>query len=200
MRRLRTASIAALCLFGVLGLSGCSSNDGLADQYNSGSNKGYVAGDGTILEIPAAQRTSPVSFSGTDQSGATVDSSHYLGQVLVINFWYAGCAPCRAEAPTLAKVEAGFTPGTASIIGVNVRDGADTVTAFNQSFNINYPSILDTNTGSVQLAFSGTVPANAVPTTIVLDQQGRVAARILGRIADPSILSTIVSDLVTARG
>lgn len=187
-------------MIGALTLTACSSNETLADQYAEGSNKGYVAGDGTILEIPAAQRSTPVTFSGEATNGETVSSADFLGQVLVVNFWYAGCAPCRAEAPLLNEVNAGFTPGTAAMVGVNVRDQLNTATSFEQKFETIYPSILDANNGGVQLAFTGTVPANAVPTTIVLDQQGRVAARILGRVADKSILTTIVNDLVANGG
>ncbi len=195
MRRLLTALAASAI---VLSLAGCASNDQLAEQYAEGSNKGYIAGDGTIMEIPAAERGAAVSFSGVDETGQQISSADYLGEVLVVNFWYAGCAPCRAEAPLLNEVNAGFAPGSAATIGVNVRDQADTALAFNEKFGVSYPSIIDTNDGAVQLAFSGTVPANAVPTTIVLDQQGRVAARILGRIADKSILTSIVNDLVNA--
>ncbi|MFM6973563.1 MAG: TlpA family protein disulfide reductase [Agromyces sp.] len=184
----------------VAALAGCSSNDDLAQQYAEGSNKGYIAGNGTILEIPEAERGASVTFSGTDENGATVSSSDFLGKVLVVNFWYAGCAPCRAEAPMLNTINAAFDPNTAAMLGINVRDQAATVTSFNEKFGVSYPSIIDAETGGVQLAFSGTVPANAVPTTIVLDQQGRVAARILGRIADQSILTTIVADLVAANG
>lgn len=193
VRTLATVSVIAA-------LAGCASNDTLADQYAEGSNKGYIAGDGTVMEIPAAQRGAPVDFSGTDQDGRPVTSAEYLGQVLVVNFWYAGCAPCRAEAPLLNEVNASFIPGQAAMLGVNVRDQAGTVKSFDEKFGVVYPSILDAASGSVQLAFSGTVPANAVPTTLVLDPEGRVAARILGRVADKSILTTIVNDLVAANG
>lgn len=200
MRANRALALASITLSATLALTACSSNEQLANQYLSGSNTGFVAGDGTILEIPAEQRSTAVEFSGVDESGATLSSSEYLGQVLVVNFWYAGCAPCRAEAPTLEQINQGFTPGSAAMIGVNVRDQASTVTSFNEKFGITYPSILDVDSGSVQLAFTGTVPANAVPTTLVLDQQGRVAARILGKLADASILTTIVNDLIAANG
>lgn len=197
MRRLWAALAASLL---VLGVAGCSSNDQLADQYLEGSNKGYIAGDGTILEIPAAQRTTPVAFSGTLADGSEFSSSEALGKVLIVNFWYAACAPCRAEAPLLEAVHAGLDPAQVMMVGVNVRDQAETARAFEERFGLAFPSVIDANTGSVQLAFSGTVPANAVPTTIVLDQQGRVAARILGRIAERSILETIVRDLEASPG
>lgn len=197
---MRLAPLVSIALVAALGLAGCASNDQLASQYAEGSNKGYIAGDGTIMEIDAANRGAAVTFAGVDETGQQISSADYLGQVLVVNFWYAGCAPCRAEAPLLNEVNASFTPGQAATLGVNVRDQADTALAFNEKFGVDYPSIIDANDGTVQLAFSGTVPANAVPTTLVLDQQGRVAARILGRIADKSILSTIVNDLVAANG
>ena len=80
-----------------------------------------------------------------------------------------------------------------SFVGVNVRDQAPTAASFAADYGISYPSIVDTDS-SVQLAFTGDVPPNAVPTTIVLDREGRVASRILGQLQEASILSTLVSD------
>ena len=192
-RRVLGAAIVALI---TLALSGCANpNENLAEQYREGSGKGFVAGDGTIVEFPASERGAPVSFSGVDEYGAEVSSADYRGRVLVVNFWYAGCAPCRAEAPLLNDVNAALNPDTAAMIGVNVRDQAETAVTFAKEFGVAYPSIMDTASGSVQLAFAGSVPANAVPTTLVLDAEGRVAARILGRITDASILTTIIGDL-----
>ncbi|HLP22621.1 MAG TPA: TlpA disulfide reductase family protein [Microbacteriaceae bacterium] len=185
----------ALVALAAMSLAGCSANDDLARQYAEGSNKGYIAGDGTILEIPAANRSTPVTFGGMTTDGTEFSSSDWLGKVLVVNFWYAGCAPCRAEAPLLEEVASGFDSDRAGIVGVNVRDQSSTAQAFNTKFGVSFPSVLDAESGAVQLAFSGTVPANAVPTTIVLDSKGRVAARILGRVAEASILATIVRDL-----
>ena len=201
MNRSRTTLARSLTVVLVsavaLALSGCASgNDDLADQYREGSGKGFVAGDGTIAEFPADERGAPVSFAGVDEYGNDISSSDYAGRVLVVNFWYAGCAPCRAEAPLLNQVNEGLNPADAAMLGVNVRDQAETAVTFAEEFGVSYPSIMDTATGSVQLAFAGSVPANAVPTTLVLDSQGRVAARILGRITEASILTTIIDDLV----
>jgi thiol-disulfide isomerase/thioredoxin len=193
------AALAAAGLIAALALSGCSS-DPLAEQYRAGTNKGYIAGDGSVTEIPAAKRGAPVEFSGTTAKGGTVSSSDLAGRVVVLNFWYAGCAPCRAEAPDLAKLSAEFDGKGAEFLGVNVRDQAGTVTAFNDSYGIRYPSVLDVNDGSMQLAFSGTIPPNAVPTTLVLDSSGRVAARILGQLEAPSILETLVRDTIAEVG
>lgn len=177
-------------------LAGCSPSDTLAEQYREGSNKGFIAGDGSVTEIPLASRGEVVDFTGTTDAGETLSSADYLGQVVVVNFWYASCAPCRAEAPDLQKLNDEFADKGASFIGVNVRDQAANATAFNTAYGITYPSIMDVNDGSAQLAFSGSIPPNAVPTTLVVDASGRVAARILGQVTTPSILETLIRDTV----
>jgi thiol-disulfide isomerase/thioredoxin len=188
----RLAAIAGVAL---LALTGCT-NDPLAEQYREGSGKGYIAGDGSWTEIPAAERDEPVEFAGVDQNGDEVTSDDFAGEVLVVNFWYAACAPCRAEAPDLVELSAQYEGQGASFLGVNVRDQADTAIAFDETYGIEYPSIIDTNDGAVKLAFSGSVPPNAVPTTLVLDAEGRIAARIVGQLRDASILDTLIRDTI----
>ncbi|MDH6535896.1 TlpA disulfide reductase family protein [Aurantimicrobium minutum] len=193
MRKKLTTLLVAGAAVIALGLSGCSS-DPLAEQYREGSNKNYIAGDGSVTEITLENRGDVISFSGETETGATVSSADYLGNVLVVNFWYAGCAPCRAEAPDLEQVYKETSPQGVNFLGVNVRDQAATIDSFNQRFGITYQSIIDQD-GQAQLAFAAQVPPNAVPTTLVLDAQGRVAARILGQLKDPSILSTLIKDI-----
>jgi thiol-disulfide isomerase/thioredoxin len=188
--RLTAALVAASFL-----LAGCAS-DPLAEQYREGSSKGYIAGDGSVTEIPAAERGEPVTFKGTTESGDAVSSDDYAGEVVVVNFWYASCAPCRAEAPDLQALHEEFEGNGARFLGVNVRDQAANAVAFNESFDITYPSVIDVTDGSVQLAFSASIPPNAVPTTLVLDESGRVAARILGQVREPSILKTLIRDAI----
>ncbi|MCU1476059.1 MAG: TlpA family protein disulfide reductase [Subtercola sp.] len=194
-RRSLLAVASAVIALGLL--AGCSS-DPLAAQYRSGDSKQYIAGDGTVTEISAENRGAPVNFTGTTDAGQTVSASQYLGQVLVLNFWYAGCAPCRAEAPALEKLNAKYTGNGATFLGVNVRDQAQTAQAFNTAFGITYSSVIDTD-GAVQLALSGQVAPNAVPTTLVIDKQGRVAARILGEATAPDILDTLIGDAVAEK-
>ncbi|MGW4928723.1 TlpA family protein disulfide reductase [Agromyces sp. NPDC004153] len=204
---MKRSAIVALAAASALLLAGCAS-DPLADQYREGSGKNYIAGDGTISEFDASQRGEPIEFSGETVDGATFDSADTLGGVTVVNFWYAGCAPCRVEAPILEEVSQSFgvgvgdegeaaidNPGVA-FVGVNVRDQAGTAASFEQTYGVSYPSILDVNEGTAQLAFAGDVPPAAVPTTIVLDRQGRVAARVLGQLTDASILESIIDDLL----
>jgi len=187
--KLRIAAAAAIAA-GALLLAGCT-NDPLAQQYLAGDNKGYISGDGTVTEVPLADRGAAVQFAGTDENGDPVSAGDYAGQVLVLNFWYAGCAPCRAEAPALEKLNGEYADSGVSFLGVNVRDQAPTAISFAEKYGVTYPSIVDTD-GALQLAFTGTVAPNAVPTTLVLDPQGRVAARILGQLTDPSILDTLI--------
>ena len=190
-------SAIAAAIACVLLLSGCAS-DPLADQYRAGSGKNYIAGDGSVTEIVAENRSDAVVFEGVDESGGTISSRELLGEVIVVNFWYAGCAPCRAEAPVLEEAfEESASTGVA-FVGVNVRDQAETAQTFNAEFGVTYSSIIDTN-GQAQLAFATNVPPNAVPTTLVLDRQGRVAARILGQLKNASILTTIISDVAAEK-
>jgi len=197
--RLIPAALIGLVSLGLV-LTGCTSDDPLAAQYREGSGKGYIAGDGSVTEIAAADRGESVVFDGTLEDGSTVSSADYAGEVLVVNFWYASCAPCRAEAPDLKKISDQFADQGASFLGVNVRDQAPNAIAFNESYEISYPSVMDVDDGGLQLAFSGSIPPNAVPTTLVLDSSGRVAARILGQVNSPSILETLIEDTIAEDG
>ena len=133
----------------------------VAEQYRAGDNKGYIAGDGTISEFPADQRGEPVEFAGESIEGEPIDSGDLAGEVVVVNFWYAGCAPCRAEAPLLQEVSEEFEGDGATFVGVNVRDQAATAASFEENYGITYPSIIDVNDGAVQYAFAGDVPPAA---------------------------------------
>jgi peroxiredoxin len=191
--RLRAALVAAIAT--TVLLAGCAS-DPLAEQYREGSSKGYIAGDGSVSEIPEAQRGEPVTFTGTTELGEQVTSADFTGQVVVVNFWYASCAPCRAEAPDLQALNEQFAGEGATFLGVNVRDQAPSAIAFHEKYGITYPSVIDSTDGGMQLAFSGSIPPNAVPTTLVLDTSGRVAARVLGQVREASILETLIRDTI----
>ena len=140
------AGAIALAAASALLLAGCSS-DPLAEQYREGGNKGYISGDGTIAEFPADERGEPIEFAGETIEGESLDSAELAGQVTVVNFWYAGCAPCRAEAPLLQEVSEEFEGDGASFVGVNVRDQAATAASFEENYGITYPSIVDVNDG-----------------------------------------------------
>jgi peroxiredoxin len=177
-------------------LAGCASADPLAAQYESGSNKNYISGDGSLTVIAEPDRAAAVKFQGVTDAGEPVSSTDYAGQVLVINFWYAACPPCRLEAPDLEALSQEFAGQGATFLGVNVRDQAETAAYFAKENGISYPSVIDANDGNMLYAFAGTVAPNAVPTTLVIDKKGRVAARFLGLIEDSSTLKTIITDAI----
>ena len=194
MTKLLTAlAISAL----VLTTSACA-NDSLADQFRSGDNKNYIAGDGTVTEFALGSRPKAASWSGTTESGEEISSTQLEDVITVMNFWYAGCAPCRIEMPELIELQTEFLPEGVQFIGVNVRDSAETALAFARRIDMNFPSVMDAKTGSVVLGFTGVVTPQAVPTTLVIDAQGNVSARVLGRI-DKGILATLVKTVIEER-
>lgn len=183
------ATVAGLAL----SATGCASSqaDQLASQFKNGDNKNYISGDGTTMEIAASDRGKSIGWKGVTDNGSVLSSNNLSGVVTVMNFWYAGCAPCRAEAKDLEALYKEFLPAGVQFVGVNVRDTAGTAQAFDRAFGMSYPSIIDNNTGSVVLSFTSVVSPQAVPTTLVIDKKGRVAARILGRLEKGTLKAMI---------
>ena len=108
----------------------------------------------------------------------------------MLNVWGSWCGPCRAEAPALQKAS-DQTKKIAQFVGLNTRDfDQGPPLAFNRSNKITYPSIWDP-TGSVLVALSGTLPPKAIPSTLIIDEQGRVAARVVGPVTETTLLDMI---------
>ena len=175
-----------------LALSGCAQEDALAKQAKAGDNKNYVAGDGSVTEFAAGDRKEAVQIQGALFSGAKVTPADFQGKVSILNFWFAGCAPCRVEAPVLEELHQEFKDQGVQFFGVNLRDEKPTAEAFEKTFNLTYPSF-DDKDGGVLLSVSGLVPPGAVPTTLVLDKQGRVASRVLGEIEKGTLKALITA-------
>ena len=190
-RRFRITVALASVLAATLLLTGCTS-DPLADQYRDGTDSNYISGEGVYKELPVEERGDAVEFSGVSDSGDQISSDDYAGEVFVVNFWYAGCPPCRLEAPDLEQLSQDYADDGVSFLGVNTYDQADSSIAFARTWGVTYPSIIDVNDVAVQFAFSDFVPPNAVPTTLVIDTSGRVAARWSGLISEPSILAAMI--------
>jgi thiol-disulfide isomerase/thioredoxin len=181
----------------VLVSSGCAT-DSLAEQFREGDNKNYIAGDGTVTEFALGSRPKAADWSGVSESGDSLSSNQLAGVITVINFWYAGCAPCRVEMPELIELQDQFLGDEVQFIGVNVRDTSETALAFARQINLNFPSVMDAKTGSVVLAFTGVVTPQAVPTTLVIDSEGNVSARVLGRI-DKGILKELIKTVISEK-
>ncbi|WP_270353510.1 TlpA family protein disulfide reductase [Microbacterium testaceum] len=197
MRRILTAAgaIAASAAL-IAGLAACSA-DPLADQYRAGDNKGYIAANGfQTAEIAPENRTEPVQFTGTLDNGSPVSSTDFAGKVLVVNFWYATCGPCIIEAPRLEQAYQTFQGQDVAFLGINTYDQPATALSFARDHEVSYSSAMAVDDAPLKLAFSQATSLNATPTTLVLDKQGRVAARIVGELPEASILEAIVRTLV----
>ena len=146
--------------------------------------KSYVAGNGTVTFIQPQDRKMGPTFSGTTLDGENFEVPH--GGIVVVNVWASWCAPCRAEAPTLAAL-ANKYKGVV-FVGVLTRDSEVAARAFQIRFQLPYPTLVD---DSVLLGFRNTLSANAIPSTILMDPKGRVAARISGEITVASLTELI---------
>ena len=184
----RLMAFSVLLLATTAAVTGCTSSSGIEQQWGDG--KGYISADQLVTETAPEDRGDPIEFDSELSDGTKIIAADYQGKVAVLNFWFAGCVPCRMEATDLQKVSEDVVDD-AAFLGVNVRDQPDTADAFTRQFDVTYPTAIDVNTGSVQLAFAGKTAPNATPATFVLDPKGRVSARVLGAV-DPSILRALV--------
>lgn len=177
-----------LALSSVLALAGCASPDSLV-QSVPGEN--FVSSDGAVTEVAPENRGEPIVFDELTSDGTAISNNDYLGSVIVVNFWFAACPPCRVEAPELAEY-ANSAPDGVEFLGVNVYDEVAAANSFEETYGIPYPSVLDSASGSMRLAFAGDLPPSGVPVTLIVDKEGRVAGRYSGVILDYSILSDMV--------
>jgi thiol-disulfide isomerase/thioredoxin len=186
----RTTWVLALVVaIGVLG--GCSS----AGAGSAAPDKGYISGDGTVTLMAPGDRNDPVAFAGTTLRGARFDVTDHRGEVVVVNVWGSWCPPCIAEAPALERVWEQTRSKDVQFVGVNTRDQVAAARAHERRFGVSYPSI-DDDSGRVLLSFRGTLPPVATPSTLVLDKEGRVAARVLGPVS-AATLRGVVDDVLT---
>ncbi|GAA4349274.1 TlpA family protein disulfide reductase [Angustibacter luteus] len=190
MRRL---ALAGIVLAAVALTSACSDDpNSVAAQANAGDGKGYVAGDGTVEQIAPTDRSTKIRVQGKTLEGKAIDSSTYLGKVVVLNKWGSWCPPCNAEAPGLEKTSQELAGEDVQFLGVDIRESAATGLAFQRRMKISYPS-LAWDGGGVLLQMKG--KANATPTTLVLDREGRLAGRISGEVTG-SVLRDMVQDVL----
>lgn len=183
--RLRTGGFVAAVVL----VAGCSG--GISSERAAG---GYVRGDFGITIVPAAERTAAPPIDGRTVDGGEVALSDLAGRPVVVNVWFADCPPCRSEADDLVAAERRLRRDDVAFLGVNIRDDADGAAAFQRGFDITWPSIYDP-TSSQLLGFRDSLPSAAVPTTWVIDSQGRVAARVVDEITSYRTLVDLVSEV-----
>jgi thiol-disulfide isomerase/thioredoxin len=173
----------------------CSSDpNSVEEQARSGDRKGYVAGDGSIEQLAVSDRGEPVTLTGTTLEGKPWSLADRAGMVVVVNVWGSWCPPCIEETPALQKAwEKVQADGKrVDFIGLDKLESPETGLAFQKANDVTYPS----------LAYDGGVPilslqgkASATPTTLVLDAQGRIAARVSGPVTTTTLLG-LVDDVI----
>lgn len=179
-RRLLAASAAILAV-GVL--PSCST----ADDSSTGT-KGYITGEGSVTTVEQSDRQDAPAVAGETLAGATFDAADHLGQVVVLNVWGSWCPPCRAEADDIkAAVD---EMDDVVVMGINIRDREADAEAFVRDEDLNYDSIHDED-GSLMLAFYGMLRPDSVPSTIVLDEKGRIAALVLGSVTTSTLVGLV---------
>lgn len=192
--RPRAAALAA-AVAAVVALAGCSAGGG--SGTGSGDDvpdQGYVSGDGSVTQWEPGDRQGPVEVAGSDFAGDPVDIAGWRGDVVVLNTWYAQCPPCREEAPDLVAVAEDYADRGVHVLGINGVDDAGAAESFQDAFDVPYPSIDDREKRAVA-ALQGVVPIQATPTTVVLDREGYVAARVVG-LVEGSTLRALVDEVL----
>ncbi|SLM98669.1 TlpA family protein disulfide reductase [Brevibacterium yomogidense] len=187
----------ALGLLGLSGLAlagcGSSGSEDLAQQAQSGEDKGYVSGSGVITQLSGDERGEPLDLDFETLTGESTSLASWRPRVVAINLWYAACPPCRVEAPDLNATYEHFGDQV-EFLGVNVRDQAATAESFVRTFEVPYPIMIDGD-GSMVSLLSSVLPPQATPSTVILDASGRAAARVVGAVTQ-STLTGLIEDVL----
>lgn len=162
----------------LLALVGCS-NGGASKAEES-----YISGDGAVTFINSSDRIPAPAISGMTLLGTNY--AYSVGKVGIVNVWASWCSPCRAEEPALSELALMY-PDIA-FIGILTRDNPVNAEAFVRKRNVPYPTLID---DAVLIGFRGSLPANAIPSTVLIDKQGNVAARISGAVTVSSLRDLI---------
>lgn len=180
----------------ILALTGCSGeSSSVAEQAQAGDNKSYISGDGEIVRFAVEDRLEPLTLSGDTITGEQWSLADHRGSVVVLNKWGSWCPPCVKETPDLveawAQIQAMEAPVT--MVGLNFRESPQTGAAFAERSGMTYPSLSDED-GVLPLELQGR--AQATPTTLVIDAEGRIAAAVAGPLTTATLVG-LVEDVLT---
>lgn len=180
----------ALLGVALLALGGCTQDSSAGERVSGdASSQGYVSGDGTTTILAPAERSAAPAVRGETLTGAPFDLADLRGEVVVLNVWASWCAPCRDEAADLQEVSEQLADDV-QFVGLNIRDSVPAAAAFVRKYRITYPNVSDPD-GTLLLGFAGTLPPSAIPSTLVIDREGRVAARAVGPVDRSRLLGLI---------
>lgn len=166
-------------------LTGCTNSTGGA------GDTGYVAAATTgITDYTPAQRVTAPTLSGTTLDGKQLSLADYRGKVVVVNVWGSWCGPCRREAPALEETFSKYQPKGVQFLGINVRDDNAAAQAFVSDQSISYPSLQDPDE-TLLLQFKTVVPPTDIPSSMIIDRDGKLAARIIGEVTEPQLTQSL---------
>lgn len=189
----RATAVLAVLLAGTV-LASCAN-----DEVGSSGDAGFVSGKGVITRLAVEDRKQPGDVAGETLEGEPVSLADFEGKTVVVNIWGSWCAPCRSEAPDLVAASEELADDGVEFLGINSRDlDRAAAQAFQRRFEVPYPSIYDQK-GQTLLAFRGTLSPNAIPSTVVIDDQGRVAASVIGETTRSTLVG-LVEDVQAEEG
>jgi thiol-disulfide isomerase/thioredoxin len=189
---MRATRVIAALVTSLAVVTACS--DGQVQRSDSAAQTRYIEGSGVVTIVPPDERLPAPAFSGPLLGGTgEFDLAEAKGDIVVLNVWASWCPPCRSEAPALQAVSTELADQNVQFVGVNIRDNETDALAFEQEFGLTYPSVVDTS-GALLLAFRDTLPPSAIPSTLVIDRNGRLAARVLDEVTERS-LRDLVTDI-----
>jgi len=174
-RPLLAAAAAAVAALVVAGCDGGAI--GANEPQSSGQSFVGHSYESTFYQV--GHRPAAPAVAGTTVTGQHLSLASYRGDTIVLNFWGSWCDPCRSEAPALGTLSRQLESKGVRFVGIDIRDEPDSALAFMQDFNVSYPSINDPS-DEIALKFQSTVPPADIPTTLIIDRNGRIAARIFG--------------------
>jgi thiol-disulfide isomerase/thioredoxin len=185
--RRRTTLAAVVAATAALALSACSSS-----ASGGAGQTGFITGAGGLDTAAAGHRQPAPEISGTTIDGGKASLADYKGKVVVLNVWGSWCGPCRAEAAGLETVAQKFKDQGVQFLGINTRDNDPAnATAFEKNFGVTYPSIFDPDGTQILKFPKGSLNPQAIPSTIVVDRDGNLAARSLRAISADDLTALI---------
>lgn len=186
--RRRAVLVPAGAAVAALVLSACGSGG----TSGGSGNTNFITGKDLIATVKEGDRTDAPDLSGATIDGKSLNVAGYKGKVVVINVWGSWCAPCRAEAPNFVKVARDTASKGVQFVGINTRDtSTESARAFEEQYGVTYPSLYDP-TGKLMLRFKrGTLNPQAIPSTLIIDREGKIAARTLQALTEDKLRKMI---------
>ncbi|WP_405617586.1 TlpA family protein disulfide reductase [Streptomyces sp. NBC_00076] len=184
----RTRSRAVLLTAGAAAAALTLSACGSGGTSGGGGDTNFVTGANGVSTAAKGERADLPDLSGKTVDGGQLDVADYKGKVVVLNVWGSWCPPCRAEAPNFETVYKDVKDQGVQFVGINTRDPKVSLAkAFEKEFDVSYPSLYDP-TGKLMLRFKrGTLNPQAIPSTLIIDRDGKIAARTLQALSEEKL-------------